>query len=550
MNSACRQEVCCDEPLDFNSGAPPSGSVDTILFANLADYGDVEGGEDKLAVEALIESWTPEYITANGDAWYDNAVTLLDWLEHGGEVFPTFRYPTGLTQPTISDQELQDLIDPVDGPADGLSGITYSPVTGTIFGVRNVSSGQSATYEWDLAGNLLRTITHSNFTDTEGICWMYGDTFAISEENPVNRITIVTIVDGQTTLDRNDFLATSFSTGISAGNLGVEGSGYDGIRDLLYFTTEKPVAGLWQLFSMNPSTGAVAVICDITATVGAVTTDISDIYYDWRTEHVFLLSHENSKVIEINLSGTVIRQLTITGFTQPEGLAFNETKEFMFITGEPAQWARYRSSVGPLSNMYDAMDNREWNPRGHLAIRNHAGFPAVYREGIWQPSNGYYHVRRGFVAHFFYDSGYDGDTLIQPDGNAFDSIQGTWLQSSLAASTARWKVVHLPKPGYSSTSGVTFTAMRELIDRLRGWGADIVLQGHGHNYERMSIDGLPVIINGTGGRSLADFDTPIPQSIVRVKEFGAARATVTCSRFTWEWFNVDGTKRDTLVLTK
>lgn len=244
----------------------------------------------------------------------------------------------------LTDMERTLFVDPLQGPTNGISGITYSPVSNTLFAIRNVSSGDSATYEYDVSGRLLRTITHVGFTDTEGICWMYGDTFAISEENPVNRITIVTINSSQTTLDRSNFTATSFSTGVASDNLGIEGCGYDIVRRKLYFTTEKAQAGVWNLWQMDEITGAVTSVCSILATVGAAVSDIADIYYDRHTEHVFMLSQEDYKVLEVTLSGTIIRTFSFPSFTQPEGLAFVPNLATMFIVGEPRQFGRFQNS--------------------------------------------------------------------------------------------------------------------------------------------------------------------------------------------------------------
>lgn len=245
----------------------------------------------------------------------------------------------------------------LSGPADGVSGITYSPITNSVYAIRNLSGGAAATYEYDLEGNLLRTITHSNFVDTEGICWMYGDTFAICEENPNNRITVVTITAAQTTLDRNNHLSTSFSTGLAYLNLGLEGAAYDPDRDLLYFTTEKSslgtsTTGIWPVYSMNPATGAMAELFDLVPIIGtpAVATDIADIYFDPFSQHIFLLSEESNKVMELAYDGTLISQLAISGFNQPEGLTFTPDMLTMFVSGEVRELGRYERNRTPRIN--------------------------------------------------------------------------------------------------------------------------------------------------------------------------------------------------------
>jgi uncharacterized protein YjiK len=52
---------------------------------------------------------------------------------------------------------------------DGLSGATWNADTGTLFLIRNVSSGGGHSYEYTADGTLVRTITQTGFVDTEAI---------------------------------------------------------------------------------------------------------------------------------------------------------------------------------------------------------------------------------------------------------------------------------------------------------------------------------------------------------------------------------------------
>jgi hypothetical protein len=40
---------------------------------------------------------------------------------------------------------------------------------------------------------------------------------------------------------------------------------------------------------------------------------------------------------------------------------------------------------------------------------------------------------------------------------------------------------------------------------FRAWGADLVLSGHDHDYERFVVDGFPYVVDGVGGNSLYTF---------------------------------------------
>ena len=109
----------------------------------------------------------------------------------------------------------------------------------------------------------------------------------------------------------------------------------------------------------------------------------------------------------------------------------------------------------------------------------------------------YYDFVWGPVQFFMLDS-----NIEEPDGTSPDSIQGLWLQNHLATSTSLWKIVVLHHPPYSSGPHGSNPNMQWAY---KEWGADMVLSGHDHTYERLSVDGLPYIVNGIGGKSIYDF---------------------------------------------
>jgi hypothetical protein len=59
---------------------------------------------------------------------------------------------------------------------------------------------------------------------------------------------------------------------------------------------------------------------------------------------------------------------------------------------------------------------------------------------------------------------------------------------------------------------------------FKEWGADIVIAGHEHDYERIVVDGLTYLVNGLGGFSeIRDFNTvSVPGSVLKYNSnFGA-----------------------------
>lgn len=143
------------------------------------------------------------------------------------------------------------------------------------------------------------------------------------------------------------------------------------------------------------------------------------------------------------------------------------------------------------------------------------------------------------------------------DGITADSPQGQWLERGLADSKAVWNVVYMHQPPYSSATPEPADGHGcnpALQWPYQKWGADIVLCGHEHFYERLSITDdtqheFPYIVNGLGGAEyIATFnpDGPIPGSLVRFDaNYGAMRATASPESLTFEFWDCGWTPPDT-----
>lgn len=130
------------------------------------------------------------------------------------------------------------------------------------------------------------------------------------------------------------------------------------------------------------------------------------------------------------------------------------------------------------------------------------------------------------------------------------SAQAEWLRVKLMLSTARWKIVVLHKPPYSSDISYT-PGISDLRLAFAEWGADAVICAHAHSYERLEVDGIPHFIVGTGGHSMRGFSTPIAQSQFRYNtKFGRLVVEGDCDEMIFRFKNVDDEIVDTLTLTK
>jgi len=155
---------------------------------------------------------------------------------------------------------------------------------------------------------------------------------------------------------------------------------------------------------------------------------------------------------------------------------------------------------GALANQFfPCLGNHDWSATDAQPYLDYFELPGNER---------YYDFRRGAL-HFF---ALDSDPH-EPDGITHDSPQAAWLEEGLAASSAPFKIVYMHHAPYSSSD--VHGSQGPLQWPFREWGASIVLAGHDHLYERLSVSGLTYVVNGLGGRSFYDFGAPLDASVLR-----------------------------------
>jgi hypothetical protein len=150
----------------------------------------------------------------------------------------------------------------------------------------------------------------------------------------------------------------------------------------------------------------------------------------------------------------------------------------------------------------------------------------------------YYDFVRGPV-HFFAIS----SDPSEPDGRSATSAQAQWLETQLTASTATWRVVYFHHGAYSSSEHGSSLVMRWPFE---DWGADAVLAGHDHVYERLLVDEnedgvtIPFFTTGLGGRSIYGFGPPLSESVVRYNgDYGAMIVEATDSFMNFKFYSVN-----------
>lgn len=147
-------------------------------------------------------------------------------------------------------------------------------------------------------------------------------------------------------------------------------------------------------------------------------------------------------------------------------------------------------------------------------------------------SERYYDFIRGPVHFFVVDS-------QQALSSEFDKTsQMKWLQAQLKASTTLWQVIYFHHPPYSSATHGSYPAMQW---PFASWGADVVVSGHDHTYERISANDITYIVNGLGGRSIYAFNDPVSGSQARYNgDYGAMIVEADKTSMRFKFINLSG----------
>lgn len=127
------------------------------------------------------------------------------------------------------------------------------------------------------------------------------------------------------------------------------------------------------------------------------------------------------------------------------------------------------------------------------------------------------------------------------------SEQVLWLRADLAAHPADCTIAYWHHPRFTSGTHAgepELAAAAPFWNALYEYGADLVLAGHDHDYERFapqtpagqadSAYGIREFVVGTGGRSLRGFGTPAPNSEVRDSSaFGVLKVVLREGAYDW-----------------
>lgn len=212
--------------------------------------------------------------------------------------------------------------------------------------------------------------------------------------------------------------------------------------------------------------------------------------------------------------------------------AYESGTEQQFAECYAASWGGLRDRTRPVPG------NHEYRTAGA------APYFAYFGDLAGDPQRGYYSYDLGAWHIVALNSNCEA-----VGGCEEGSPQLDWLAGDLASSNARCTLAYWHHPLFSSGDHGNDPRMRRAFDVLDQAGADVVLAGHDHDYERFApqdasgsgrADGVRQFVVGTGGKSLRGFARARANSEVRFsRDFGLLRLTLEASGYSWDFITVD-----------
>ena len=196
-------------------------------------------------------------------------------------------------------------------------------------------------------------------------------------------------------------------------------------------------------------------------------------------------------------------------------------------------WGRHRTRTRP------AAGNHDYRTPGA------AGYFRYFGASAGAPAKGYYAYDLGTWHVVVLNS-----NCAAAGGCGASSPQGRWLQSDLAANAGRDVLAYWHHPRFSSGVHGGTSAVRTLWEILYGAGADVVLAGHDHHYERFAPQdpwgradpafGIREFVVGTGGGTLRGRGVTAHHSEAFSSTHGVLRLTLRDGAYDWAFIPVAG----------
>ena len=205
-------------------------------------------------------------------------------------------------------------------------------------------------------------------------------------------------------------------------------------------------------------------------------------------------------------------------------------------------------TASEFANCYDASWGRHKN-RTRPSAGNHdyhtsgaAGYYGYFGGSAGERGKGYYSYDLGAWHIVALNSNIEKDA---------GSPQLQWLAADLAANPSICTLAYWHRPRFSSGRHGNSDGSKPFWDTLYAAGADVVLAGHDHDYERFAPqdpdgaadpgNGIRQFVVGTGGKSVRPFESISENSEVRDDStFGVLKLALFSSHYEWQFVPTEG----------
>jgi len=218
---------------------------------------------------------------------------------------------------------------------DETSGLTWNPLTGTLF---TVTGQNPQLVEFTPGGLILRRIRLDGFSDPEAVEALGDGRLAIVDERR-HLLAVFHLEPGVEHLDLANL--ASYDLGFAgAGNKGFEGLAWNPQTRRLLLAKERDPLGL---FSMPfPGEDGAAGLLEPLPEQPLLVRDLSSLAIDPRSGHTLLLSDESRLLVELDLEGRPRSFISlfgglhglVHGIAQAEGVAM-DAEGNIYVVGEP-----------------------------------------------------------------------------------------------------------------------------------------------------------------------------------------------------------------------
>ena len=214
--------------------------------------------------------------------------------------------------------------------------------------------------------------------------------------------------------------------------------------------------------------------------------------------------------------------------------AYNSGTASEFADCYEPTWGRHKARTKPAPGNHDYITG---DASGYFGYFGAAGEDS---------SKGYYSYNLGSWHIIVVNS-----NCSEVGGCDAGSPQEQWLRADLAANPAACTLAYWHHPRFSSGSHGSSTLTQPLWQALYDYDAEVVINGHDHEYERFApqdpdgvadpTSGIRQFVVGTGGKSHYTFGSPIANSEVRNGDtYGVLKMTLHSTSFDWEFVPVAG----------